>query len=44
MDLLREMWRGQAKGISSKEAKRDHLRVRHRLRPDLQPRPLNQQL
>jgi hypothetical protein len=43
-DLSREMWRGQAKGISSREGKRDHLRVRHRLRPDLQPRPLNQQL
>ena len=40
----REMWCGQAQGISSKEAKEDHLRVRHRLRPAILPRPLNRQL
>jgi hypothetical protein len=44
MDLSREMWCGQAKGISSKEAKEDHLRVRHRLRPGIPPRPLSRQL
>jgi hypothetical protein len=44
MDLSREMWCRQAKGILSKEAKEDHLRVRHRLRPAIPPRPLNRQL